>query len=316
MGKGENVAWVDAETTGLDPDDGLLLEVAVIVTDSGLRVLDSVEWLVGNDITVGALKKRCHPKVAEMHTANGLWDALAHTEALTDRECLDDELAALLAAHDKPMLGGRNPSFDRAWLERWLPKSAAQLHYRHIDETGMQWLFKGAGLGIGQSSNAHRAGQDISECLYRVMSYRERLEALAEVASSSIIAELPHSIPLVEVMESVLRSSSFWAMVEEFSATVRNHKCQVAGDLLFEAAVWLTGSPREARELLADESNRSKLMASFAECSCPDGPSRHLPGHSIVTEINRISWNDILDELAQVVVEAAASKIEPRHTSV
>lgn len=182
MGTGETVAWIDTETTGLDPDKGFLLEVAVIITDSDLQVLEALEWLVDNDLPVYKLQKGCLPSVLEMHTTNGLWDDLADAEALTSREHLDNALAELLASHEKPMLGGRNPSFDRAWLERWLPESAAQLHYRHLDETGMKWLFKGAGLKVGQSSDAHRAGKDISECLYRVKSYRDRLKALADSA--------------------------------------------------------------------------------------------------------------------------------------
>ena len=176
---GEVVAWIDTETTGLDPDKGFLLEVAVILTDSDLRVLEALEWVVGNDVPVNELKECCVSEVVNMHTTNGLWDDLATAKALTDRERLDSDFAALLASHDRPMLGGRNPAFDRAWLERWLPKSAAQLHYRHIDETGVKWLFKGAGIDIGLSSSAHRAGRDIAECLQRIQSYRDLLKGLA-----------------------------------------------------------------------------------------------------------------------------------------
>ena len=180
MGQGETVAWIDTETTGLKPYGGYLLEVAVIITDPDLVVLEALKWIVDNDVPVDELKELCTPDVVEMHTVNGLWDDIACAdEALTKRGRVDDDLAALLASHEKPMLGGRNPAFDRAWMERWLPKSAAELHYRHFDETGLKWLFKGAGIEIGQSSNAHRAERDISECLYRVRSYRELLEAAA-----------------------------------------------------------------------------------------------------------------------------------------
>ena len=165
MGQGEAVAWID--------------------TDPDLQVLEAVKWIVDNDVPVDELKALCAPEVVAMHTANGLWDDIACADdALTRRTRIDDELAALLVSHERPMLGGRNPAFDRAWMERWLPKSAAELHYRHIDETGLKWLFKGAGIDVGQSSDAHRAEKDISECLYRVKSYRERLTRLALAGST------------------------------------------------------------------------------------------------------------------------------------
>ena len=36
----EPLIWVDCEMTGLDPDQDVLVEIAVVVTDSELNLLD------------------------------------------------------------------------------------------------------------------------------------------------------------------------------------------------------------------------------------------------------------------------------------
>ena len=39
-----NLIWIDLEMTGLDPDRDTILEIATIVTDSQLNVLEDQYW--------------------------------------------------------------------------------------------------------------------------------------------------------------------------------------------------------------------------------------------------------------------------------
>ena len=43
----DRIAWIDVETSGLDPRSDLLLEVACVITDGQFQVLDTFHSLGG-----------------------------------------------------------------------------------------------------------------------------------------------------------------------------------------------------------------------------------------------------------------------------
>ena len=46
MDKNTNLVWIDIEGTGLDLNIALPLEIAVVITDRKLEVLDSVSFVI------------------------------------------------------------------------------------------------------------------------------------------------------------------------------------------------------------------------------------------------------------------------------
>src|SRR5699024_8126009 len=65
-----NLVWLDAEMTGLYPGIDALVEVAIIITDADLNIIDD-----GIDIIIkppAAAVKQMDPFVVEMHRTNGL----------------------------------------------------------------------------------------------------------------------------------------------------------------------------------------------------------------------------------------------------
>src|SRR4051795_11674516 len=74
-GVNDRLVWIDCEMTGLDLEKDALIEVAVVVTDSELQLLDEGIDLVihaPDDVMAGMVDV-----VQEMHKASGLTEAVA-----------------------------------------------------------------------------------------------------------------------------------------------------------------------------------------------------------------------------------------------
>lgn len=151
------IAWTDIETTGLDIDDGDMLEVGIVLTDLDLKTLAKKTWLVRPP----ALDLLTMPPVVrEMHNKSGLLVAIF--------DAVDNELKKKLAdpeygrypqgcdfkgpqhvQHDicswirerlplgddeKLALGGSGVShFDVNWLEVYMPRFADMCHRSTLD---------------------------------------------------------------------------------------------------------------------------------------------------------------------------------------
>lgn len=158
----ENWAWIDLETTGLDPAKDRILEAALVVTTPDLEVLFELACLVRQD-DLEAVFAATPARVQEMHLANGLWEDLSRgvRDGLPEAEAL---LFAEITRHGAQggPLCGFNPAFDRGFLRVHMPKVARALHYRSFDLNsfriaGDAW---GAFVFPGGHATTHRALQD------------------------------------------------------------------------------------------------------------------------------------------------------------
>src|SRR5688572_9772434 len=66
---GENLVWIDLEMTGLDPEQDVVLQAALIVTDKSLHPL---ERYVADVWQPEESLSRMSPFVRDMHEKNGL----------------------------------------------------------------------------------------------------------------------------------------------------------------------------------------------------------------------------------------------------
>jgi oligoribonuclease len=170
------LAWIDLEMTGLDPARHTIVEIACLVTDDELAVVDE-----GPDLVVHASPEEIEAMdefVRSMHTRSGL---LADMEAssLSLAEAGEQTLAFLRKHIAEPRtvpLAGNSIGTDRRFLAAHLPELEDFFHYRSIDvstvkELCRRWrpdVFKTA----PPKSGNHRALQDIRESVAELAYYR------------------------------------------------------------------------------------------------------------------------------------------------
>jgi oligoribonuclease len=173
------LAWIDLEMTGLDPARHTIVEIAALVTDDDLTVIEE-----GPDLVVHASPEelaQMDDVVRNMHTTSGL---LADMEAstLTLAEAGAQTLTFLQKHIRQPRtvpLAGNSIGTDRRFLATLLPDIEDYLHYRSVDvstikELCRRWrpeVYKAAPTKKG----GHRALQDIRESVGELAYYRGAL---------------------------------------------------------------------------------------------------------------------------------------------
>ena len=166
--------WVDLEMTGLDPERCVIVELAMIITDSKLTPLCELEraiWQPEEELA------RTTPFVRDMHTKNGLFEkvrASAHSLADVEKEAL-----ALLVQHTKfreGMLAGNSIWQDRRFMCRHMPLFEQFLHYRQVDVSSLKVLagtWASSTAHFDKASKSHTALDDIRGSLAELAHYRQ-----------------------------------------------------------------------------------------------------------------------------------------------
>lgn len=173
MRYGENIVWIDLETTGLDPETSVILEIAVIITDKHLNQLAQTSLVIHhpNNALVDL-----DEWVQTQHQASGLLEEVRRsTLTLAQAEA---EALALVAARCPPRacpLAGSSVCLDRRFLMRHMPKLDAHLSYRQVDVSSLKEIVKRwypeKALSNGASAK-HRALPDILESIEELRYYR------------------------------------------------------------------------------------------------------------------------------------------------
>jgi oligoribonuclease len=175
----EPLVWVDCEMTGLDPGKDVLVEIAVVVTDSELNQLDEgLDLLI---VTDPAKLEGMEDVVREMHTESGLLEALAGaTTSLEDAEQqVLDYVRRFAPERRKAPLCGNSIATDRTFIARYMPQLDDHLHYRMIDVSSIKELarrwYPRTYYGQPAKGLAHRALADIKESIRELAYYRNTL---------------------------------------------------------------------------------------------------------------------------------------------
>jgi oligoribonuclease len=171
-----NLVWIDCEMTGLDPEKDCLVEVAVVVTNDQLEVLDS-----GLEVVIKPRPDslaNMNDFVRNMHTASGLINEFDNGLELAEAEqvILDYVKRFVPDAKDAP-LAGNTIGTDRMFLNRYMPNLDQHLHYRNIDVSSIKELsrrwFPRVYFQMPKKSGNHRALADIMESITELKYYRE-----------------------------------------------------------------------------------------------------------------------------------------------
>lgn len=172
----DRLVWIDCEMTGLDLRRDALIEIAALVTDSELNILDA-----GIDLVIKPPQEAVEQMsqvVRDMHTTSGLLEALPGGITLAEAE---DRVLEYVRTHvpgaKKAPLCGNSIATDRSFLARDMPALDAHLHYRMIDVSSIKELarrwYPRAYFASPVKKGGHRALADITESITELRYYRE-----------------------------------------------------------------------------------------------------------------------------------------------
>lgn len=171
-----NLVWVDCEMTGLDTQNDVLVEIAVLVTDSDLNIIGD-----GVDLVIKATPEQIsgmNEFVTKMHTDSGLINEIPNGVSVSDAENLILKyLESSGVAAGKSPIAGNSVYVDRIFISRDMPKLAEYLHYRTIDvssikELTRRWYPKVYFNAPAKTGN-HRALGDIRDSIAELSFYRK-----------------------------------------------------------------------------------------------------------------------------------------------
>ncbi|KOX24182.1 oligoribonuclease [Nocardiopsis sp. NRRL B-16309] len=169
------LVWIDCEMTGLDLENDALIEVACLVTDGELNILDE-----GVDLVVKppqAALDQMGDFVRDMHTSSGLLEQLDQGISLKEAEDqVLEHIRRYVTEPRKVPLCGNSIATDRTFIARDMKLLDAFLHYRMVDVSSIKELLRRWYPRVYYASpdknGGHRALADITESIKELRYYR------------------------------------------------------------------------------------------------------------------------------------------------
>jgi oligoribonuclease len=169
-----NLIWLDLEMTGLDLYQDKIIEIATLVTDVHLNVIEEGPILAihQSDEILSAMNEWC----TTQHGQSGLTERVRQSNI--DIKTAERRTLAFLQQHvpaNTSPLCGNSIGQDRRFLYHYMPDLEKYFHYRLIDvttlkELAQRWLPK---LAKFEKDSKHLAMSDIHESIEELKYYRE-----------------------------------------------------------------------------------------------------------------------------------------------
>lgn len=172
----DRLVWIDCEMTGLDLESDELVEIAVVITDYDLNLVDP-----GLDIVIkpdASALEGMGDFVRQMHTTSGLIEEIPNGVSVAEAEYqVLEYVLKFIPADQKAPLAGNSIGTDRAFLAKFMPRLDSQLHYRNVDVSSIKELarrwYPRAYFQSPPKDGGHRALADILESIRELAYYRQ-----------------------------------------------------------------------------------------------------------------------------------------------
>ena len=164
--------------TGLDVTRDALIEVAVVITDADLNIVDP-----GIDVLItppAEALEGMNDFVRQRHTSTGLLDELPSGTTMDDaQQQVLDYIRRFVPTPKKALLAGNSVGTDKMFLEANMPLVIDHLHYRLVDVSSIKELakrwYRKAFEEAPVKHGGHRALADILESIQELEYYRRVL---------------------------------------------------------------------------------------------------------------------------------------------
>jgi len=170
-----NLIWIDLEMTGLDTVNDVIIEIATVVTDGQLNVLEEGPVLAihQTDETLSAMDEWNQ----KQHGGSGLIQRVK--DSVVDCAEAERQTIAFLARHVaagvSPMCGN-SICQDRRFMARLMPGLEEYFHYRNLDVSSIKELASRWAPDIVDGfvkKGNHLAMDDIYDSIRELAHYRE-----------------------------------------------------------------------------------------------------------------------------------------------
>jgi oligoribonuclease len=200
--------WLDVETTGFDPSEDLLLEVAWWPSRSSdpfdLDPCGARSVVLGHD---GAdLGKKLSPVTWDMHCKNGLLPEVVRSKvdraelrnrlltevmgAVMHFSNLSDNLSDGWKPSETWHLAGNSVHFDRAFLDCNAGAFARRLSHRVLDVSAVALLARSVGMPIDRRVPAHRALDDVKSSILQLLACRRFFNDVYDIKYTFVAHDL------------------------------------------------------------------------------------------------------------------------------
>lgn len=183
-----HLVWMDLEMTGLEPDVEVIIEIATIITDSHLNIIEEGPALVIHQ--EDDILNRMDEWNQKTHSASGLIQKVKDSKITIEEaeERTLDFIKKFVPLKTSPLCGN-SVGQDRRFLYKYMPNLSEYLHYRNIDVTSIKEVVRRwypNGRKMPKKSDEHKALIDIQESIEELIFYRDHFF----IEPTSLVSEL------------------------------------------------------------------------------------------------------------------------------
>ena len=173
----QNLIWIDLEMTGLDTIEDRIIEIATIVTDKDLNVIEE-----GPVIAIKTPEKAIDEMDdwnTNQHNKSGLVDRIKKSSyTYFDAQEMTIEFLEKYIERNKSPMCGSGICQDRRFLARCMPNLERFFHYRNLDVSTIKEIVNSWYPGIKfKKDPQHLALQDIKDSIDELKFYRNTIFA-------------------------------------------------------------------------------------------------------------------------------------------